>query len=83
MVLARREHPLDVSVQCLHDANVGHHGRAAVAFGDRDQGRAILQCPGARLTSVSESVAFVMRMLRMIWAFQVLVLLVRLSAATL
>jgi hypothetical protein len=37
MILARREHALDVSVQCLHDADARKHGRPAVAFGDQDQ----------------------------------------------
>jgi hypothetical protein len=34
---APNEHPLDVTVQCLHDANPRKHRRAAVAFGDQDQ----------------------------------------------
>ena len=37
MILARREHPLDVAVQCPHDADARHHRRAPVAFGDQDQ----------------------------------------------
>ncbi len=31
------EYALDVSVQCLHDADARHHRRPAVTFGDRDQ----------------------------------------------
>jgi hypothetical protein len=31
------EHPLDVAVQCSHDANARHHGRA-VEFDYQDQG---------------------------------------------
>jgi hypothetical protein len=37
LFLSRREHPLDVSVQCLHDADARHHRRPAVTFGDQDQ----------------------------------------------
>jgi hypothetical protein len=37
MIFARREHPLDVSVQGLHHADPRKHGRPAVAFGDQDQ----------------------------------------------
>jgi hypothetical protein len=37
MILARREYPLDVSVQCPHDADARKHRRAAFAFGDQDQ----------------------------------------------
>jgi hypothetical protein len=31
------EYALDVSVQCLHDADARHHRRPAVTFGDQDQ----------------------------------------------
>jgi hypothetical protein len=37
VIFARREHPLDVPVQRLHNANPRHHRWAAVAFGDQDQ----------------------------------------------
>jgi hypothetical protein len=33
----RIEHPLDVAVQCPHDADARKHRRSAVAFGDHDQ----------------------------------------------
>jgi hypothetical protein len=38
MILARREHALDVSVQCLHYANPRHHRWAARGRRDQDQG---------------------------------------------
>jgi hypothetical protein len=38
MIFAIRiEYPLDVTVQCPHDADARHHRGAAVAFGDEDQ----------------------------------------------